>query len=162
MRGLSIAYESFPIIALNRKDEPSVRLFTLFHELVHILSRTSGICNDMNQDKAQISQIELFCNKIAGLALVSTIQLKQNKNISLIQQYGFDDIYVNALARDFAVSKEIVLHRLWDIGIIERTTYFDILNRYSDVSGTMNIYAHATREAKRTSARMLDKVVGGE
>ena len=25
----------------------------------------------------------------------------------------------------------------------------------------MNIYAHSTREAKRTSARLLDKVVGG-
>ena len=27
---------------------------------------------------------------------------------------------------------------------------------------TLNIYAHSTREAKRTSARLLDKVVGGE
>ncbi len=132
MRGLSIAYEEFPIIALNRKDEPSARLFTLFHELVHVLSRTSGICNDLSQDKDQINQIELFCNKIAGLALVPTMQLKQNKYVSLIQQYGFDDIYVNALARDFAVSKEVVLHRLWDIGVIERTTYFDTLKRYSE------------------------------
>ena len=33
---------------------------------------------------------------------------------------------------------------------------------HSDVSTTMNIYAHSTREAKRTSARLLDKVVGGE
>ena len=32
---------------------------------------------------------------------------------------------------------------------------------HTDVSTTMNIYAHATREAKRTSARLLDKVVGG-
>jgi Zn-dependent peptidase ImmA (M78 family)/transcriptional regulator with XRE-family HTH domain len=132
MRGLSIAYETFPIIALNRKDEPSARLFTLLHELVHILSRTSGICNDMSQDKAQLSQVELFCNKIAGLALVPTMQLKRNKNITLIQQYGLDDTYVNALARDFAVSKEVVLHRLWDIGVIGRTTYFDTLNRYSE------------------------------
>ncbi len=31
---------------------------------------------------------------------------------------------------------------------------------HSDVSTTMNIYAHASREAKRTSARLLDKVVG--
>ena len=31
-----------------------------------------------------------------------------------------------------------------------------------NVSTTMNIYAHATREAKRTSARLLDKVVGGD
>ena len=33
---------------------------------------------------------------------------------------------------------------------------------HADVSTTMNIYAHATREAKRTSARLMDKVVGGE
>lgn len=33
---------------------------------------------------------------------------------------------------------------------------------HSDVNTTMSIYAHATREAKRTSARLLDKVVGGE
>lgn len=33
---------------------------------------------------------------------------------------------------------------------------------HADVSTTMNIYAHATREARRTSARLLDKVVGGE
>ena len=32
---------------------------------------------------------------------------------------------------------------------------------HADVSTTMNVYAHATREAKRTSARLLDKVVGG-
>ena len=30
---------------------------------------------------------------------------------------------------------------------------------HSDVSTTMNIYAHSTREAKRSSARLLDKVV---
>ena len=33
---------------------------------------------------------------------------------------------------------------------------------HADVSTTMNIYAHATREVKRTSARLLDKVVGDE
>ena len=32
---------------------------------------------------------------------------------------------------------------------------------HSDVNTTMSIYAHATKEAKRTSARLLDKVVGG-
>lgn len=31
---------------------------------------------------------------------------------------------------------------------------------HSDVSTTMNVYAHATREAKRSSARLMDKVVG--
>ena len=31
---------------------------------------------------------------------------------------------------------------------------------HADVSTTMNIYAHVTKEAKRSSARLLDKVVG--
>ena len=31
---------------------------------------------------------------------------------------------------------------------------------HSDISTTMNVYAHATREAKRDSAKLLDKVVG--
>jgi integrase len=33
---------------------------------------------------------------------------------------------------------------------------------HADVSTTMNIYAHSTREAKRSSARLLDKVVGSD
>ena len=132
MRGLSVAYDTFPIIALNRKDEPSARLFTLLHELIHIVTRTSGICNDMSQDKSNIGQTELFCNKIAGLALVPTELLFRNKHIRSIQKYGLDDTYISAIARDFAVSREVILHRLWDIGIIKKTTYFDILKRYSD------------------------------
>jgi len=32
---------------------------------------------------------------------------------------------------------------------------------HADVSTTMNVYAHATKKAKRTSARLLDKVVSG-
>ena len=33
---------------------------------------------------------------------------------------------------------------------------------HSAVSTTMNVYAHATREAKLTSARLLDKVAGND
>ena len=61
-----------------------------------------------------------------------TEPLKQSKHIQSIQQYGLDDTYIAALARDFAVSREVILHRLWDIGMIEKTTYFETLNRYSE------------------------------
>lgn len=72
-RGLSVAYDVFPIIALNRKDENSAKLFTLIHELVHIFKRTSGICNDMSLIGSNNKDLELFCNKIAGLTLVPTV-----------------------------------------------------------------------------------------
>ena len=33
---------------------------------------------------------------------------------------------------------------------------------HSDVSTTINVYAHSTRKAKRESARLLDKVAGND
>ena len=53
------------------------------------------------------------------------------------------------------------LHEQPAVGRGEPTDVQELLG-HSDVNTTMSIYAHATREAKRTSARLLDKVVGGE
>ena len=130
MRGLSIAYETFPIIVLNRKDEQSARLFTLFHELVHIFTQTSGICNDMTNKSAY--QLELFCNRIAGYALVPDEFLLLNTNLTNIEQYGIDDTNIYAIARDFGVSKEVIINRLWNTSIIDQQTYYSTLNRYSE------------------------------
>lgn len=132
MRGLSVAYDTLPIIALNRKDEPSARLFTLIHELVHLVTKTSGICNDMSQSENQQYAIELFCNRIAGLTLVPTAVLKHNKRITQIKTYGLDDSYISAIARDFAVSKDVILHRLCDIGIISKRICFETQKRYNE------------------------------
>ena len=132
MKGLSIAYEEFPIIALNRKDEPSTRLFTLFHELIHILTQTSGICNDMANNGMLQNDVEMFCNRVAGIALVPETALKSNGIISKIKQFGFADSYIYALARNFAVSREVIINRLWHVGIISKQAYFDTLKRYSD------------------------------
>lgn len=132
MRGLSVAYDVFPIIVLNRKDEQSARLFTLIHELVHILSRTSGICNDMGREKENVNQLEFFCNEVAGLTLVPTKQLVENPYYAQLKTYGFDDYYVSALARDFAVSREVIIHRLWDLQDITQRQYYEVLNRYTE------------------------------
>ena len=132
MRGLSIAYERMPIIALNRKDEPSARLFTLCHELVHIVTHTSGICNDVNENSVSQNVLEMKCNQIAGKILVRLNELSSQPTLGKIRKYGFDDSYVYQVSRDFAVSKEVILHALWEMKIITRENYFDILARYID------------------------------
>ena len=132
MRGLSVAYSEVPIIVTNRKDEPAARLFTLCHELVHIVTNTSGLCNDISNNVNSKFEIELRCNRIAGLILLPEDEVKSNKAIEQIQKYGFDDTYMRAIARDFAVSKEVVLHRLWEIGIVDKSFYYETLKRYSN------------------------------
>lgn len=132
MRGLSVAYEKMPIIVLNRKDEPSARLFTLFHELVHIITRTSGVCNETTQSANTNNNVELACNRIAGNALVPKSAIKKHAKLEELRTYGFDDFYINAIARDFAVSKEVIIHVLWELNIITKDFYFETLRRYKD------------------------------
>lgn len=131
MRGLSLGYESFPIVGLNRKDEYSARLFTLMHELGHIILGTSGLCNATLENSTTTDKVELVCNKIAGMVLVPEELLKKHPAIISIIECGFDDTYVRNIARDFAVSKEVILHRLWALGIITKDFYFNTLQRYT-------------------------------
>lgn len=43
-RGLSIHHESLPIVLVNGGDSAAGRTFTLFHEVAHLVNRTSGLC----------------------------------------------------------------------------------------------------------------------
>ncbi|MDR2406205.1 MAG: ImmA/IrrE family metallo-endopeptidase [Deltaproteobacteria bacterium] len=45
MRGMSFYEPLFPVIVVNGRDEYCERIFTLFHELAHIVTRSSGICD---------------------------------------------------------------------------------------------------------------------
>lgn len=132
MRGLSLGYSEMPIIVLNRKDENSARLFSLIHELAHIVLNNAGICNEIGSETVSRNEIELLCNKIAGLVLAPINDIKTNPAIEYIVKYGFDDTYINAMARDFAVSKEVILYNLYDLGIITKDFYFETLARYKD------------------------------
>jgi transcriptional regulator with XRE-family HTH domain len=45
MRGFSIAEEVLPVIAVNKKDRPNGRTFSLLHEFTHLLLHESGLCD---------------------------------------------------------------------------------------------------------------------
>lgn len=132
MRGLSLAYERMPIIVVNRKDEPSARLFTLCHELVHIVTKTSGICNDTAENAESKFEIEMICNRVAGRVLITDEAIRKHTASLEIKKNGIDDLKVSIIARDFAVSRAVVIHRLWDINYISKETYFDTFSRYTE------------------------------
>lgn len=43
-RGLSVHHDNLPLIVANGGDSPMGRTFTLFHEVAHLINRTSGLC----------------------------------------------------------------------------------------------------------------------
>lgn len=121
VRGFSIIDSSPYVILINRQDGFEVshapRIFTLIHELGHILLRDESICNEGRESR--VAQ-EVFCNKFAaGLLLppnevrqVYTEYVNQNKDLSLIQ-------YVEYIREYFRVGFDAAAWRLRDLGIIQ-------------------------------------------
>ena len=82
LRGFSIIDEEVPIIGIKRGGEPpTAKIFTLFHELGHLLLNEGGIC-DLSF-KSNIA-IEKWCNEFAAEVLIPKAELVQAE---LVQQH---------------------------------------------------------------------------
>ena len=79
LRGFSIVDETVPIIGIKRGGEPpSAKIFTLFHELGHILLNDGGLC-DLSENNNQ--QIEKWCNAFSSEMLIPTNELLLMKKV---------------------------------------------------------------------------------
>lgn len=70
-RGFSIADQPLPVVAVNIKDSPRGRVFSMLHELAHVALRRGGLC-DFSTDAAlppESRSIEVFCNHVAGAVI---------------------------------------------------------------------------------------------
>jgi Zn-dependent peptidase ImmA (M78 family)/DNA-binding XRE family transcriptional regulator len=85
MLGFSLAEPVLPVIAVNRKiRNPNGRIFTLLHEFVHLMLRQSSIC-DIDEEEPrppEEQRIEVFCNRVAGAALVPAEILLREEIVS--------------------------------------------------------------------------------
>lgn len=117
--GFCLMHEVFPVIYLNN-SRPSVRqIFTLIHELGHILVGKNGITPDITGSiKIKSADLERFCNQFANEFLVPTNDFKKRVNFS-----KYDEEEIRKLAKFYNVSRLVILLKLIDIGILPQKTY---------------------------------------
>jgi Zn-dependent peptidase ImmA (M78 family)/DNA-binding XRE family transcriptional regulator len=131
-RGFSLAEELLPVIAVNTKDPPNARAFTMRHELCHVALRRSGICEPDEEDRLLPSEerrVEVFCNLVAGAALVPMRDLLADVVVRAHAGAGWSDEELQRLARRFSASRFVVLRRLLTAG---RTTAAFYREKYGE------------------------------
>jgi len=117
MRGIAIYYDRLPIIVINSKDSHSARIFTLVHELGHLILRLSGISNTYEDNG--LNQEEIFCNEFAGELLVPSNHLIEEPEVKSHDSLIWSDEVLDLLSRRYSISKEVILRKLLTL---QRTT----------------------------------------
>jgi len=119
--------EQFPIIYLNNSTTKTKQIFSLFHELAHVLLRMNGITKfdeSYTQGLQKREQrIEKFCNIFAAEVLIPAADFaKQTASLSDNIEKTADGI-CQRLAKRYGVSREAILRRFLDRGEISSIFY---------------------------------------
>ena len=113
--GFCLIHEQFPVIYLNNSRSSVRQIFSLFHELAHLLLGENGITRGINPVG---EQIEVFCNQFAAELLVPSGDLETRFKDSL-----YDDTAIEELAVYYKVSRPVILLKLVNRGIFTSDDY---------------------------------------
>ena len=120
--GICMNDDHFPVIVINNSMSFARQVFTLFHELYHLISDTSGaeIIRDDYYGALdnQQTEIEKACDTFANAFLVPMDDFKQE-----LKKKPLSEDRIEELAILYSVSKEAIMYKLYKMGKITPTEY---------------------------------------
>ncbi len=152
IQGFSLNEQIPYCITVNNKHSITGKIFTLFHELGHLLKRQGGICFPENVPDNQI--LELECNAFAGMLLVPREAVKPLDSADAIFTFS----------NKLKVSSECYLRRLRGLKMIDDRRFFSLLSEIRDrAKEPSKGFGRATSIEKAVSSRgqhLFDSVAG--
>jgi Zn-dependent peptidase ImmA (M78 family) len=133
--GFCLYDDEFPIIYVNNSTTKTRQIFTLFHELAHILFHTSGI--DMLTDDfiqhlpEDAKKIEIICNSFAAEFLVPESVFE-----AAFAGRPPTEGTAELLAKFFHVSREFIFRRFRNRNLISQAEYESARDRWAEQQRT--------------------------
>jgi Zn-dependent peptidase ImmA (M78 family) len=162
-RGFVLSDPVAPLVFINGADAKAAQTFTLAHELAHLWLGRSGISN-AGLVPSTTNAIERWCNQVAAELLVPLAALRADydKHADVAGQ-------VARLARDFKVSKLVVLRRLYDARALNRARFSELFEsemktlHAAKPEGGGNFYlTESVRVSKRFGRALIGSALEGQ
>lgn len=121
--GFCLFDERYPVIFVNNSKPDTRQIFTLFHELAHLLSRTGGVDKAIEGYIQYLhgydKQVEILCNQFAASFLVPDVDFDRH----LKQRSPISEQALSEYTRRYHVSREVILRKFLDRKIITQAQY---------------------------------------
>ncbi len=125
--GFCLYDENFPVIIVNNSMPDSRQIFTLFHELAHLLFKSGGVdfrsSSYIKSFRDNFHNIEVTCNRFANEFLVP-------RSIFDTFDLIISEAQFQKLANYFSVSREVILRNYLELGLITQSYYEEFANRW--------------------------------
>lgn len=131
--GFSLYHRKYPIIFVNNSMPDSRQVFTLFHELAHLLYRSGGVDfrnrGIVRSFQGHYQDIEVQCNRFASECLVPDEALDSF-------EASISEAHCEALAEYFSVSREVILRKYLDRGLVDAAYYEHMAAKWTEQAKT--------------------------
>lgn len=128
-RGFALADPIVPFVILNDNDAKAAQTFTLVHELAHLWIGDTGISNfdPFNEGVGGGRVDERFCNAVSAEFLMPKEAIAR-----VWQLHHSLDLpeAIQAIARNFGVSRAAVGYRLWRLGMVDGDRWWSLYRSY--------------------------------
>jgi Zn-dependent peptidase ImmA (M78 family)/transcriptional regulator with XRE-family HTH domain len=125
--GFCLMDEYLPVVYLNNSTTKTRQVFSLLHELAHLLLNMNGLSKfDMSyidQLPRQAKEIERFCNAIAAEVLIPDSDFSEQAKQFPANAEKASEAQFADLASRYGVSREVVLRRFLDQGRVGKAFY---------------------------------------
>ena len=125
-RGFALADNIAPLIVINDQDAKTAWSFTALHELAHLWLGQTGISGT---DSA--NQIERYCNDVAGEFLIPGSEVRQLAPVLKLSVATVAE-QIGPFAKAHRVSRAMVAYKLYRAGMIGKTTWAALDQRFKD------------------------------
>ncbi|WP_147198561.1 ImmA/IrrE family metallo-endopeptidase [Pantoea sp. CCBC3-3-1] len=125
-RGFCVADERAPVIFINNNDAKSAQLFTLIHELAHLMIGESAISDLDHNNKSREEQL---CNAVAAEFLVPEDKMKDR----WIDDSDWEQ-NIHSLTSFFKVSRWVIARRALTLNLITESQYVSYVAKINDKS----------------------------
>jgi Zn-dependent peptidase ImmA (M78 family) len=129
IRGFSLPDRHLPIIGVNTAYNVAARVYTVFHELGHLATRTSSACVGFVPAGTSADPIEGWCERFAAALLLPESDVREW--LAARADSGVPSVStVRALAAAFKVSGRAGALRLIGLGVAPSSLYRQVENRF--------------------------------
>ena len=125
--GFCLLDAEFPLIYLNNSATKTRQIFSLLHEVAHLLFSVNGIskCDEtyIHQLPPKERRMEQFCNRIAAEVLIPSEDFAAQISNFPSNAEAVPDHLIAGVASRYGVSRESILRRLLDLGRVGKHFY---------------------------------------